>query len=116
MIQQHRLIGLAVLSAAVLSLTACASTGVTVNTVGQQDEQLAPVNSGNVQTAALPPIGPNGEVQGPNSQTTVPPGGTIPPLTNPNGTQVAAVTPPSTTTLPSAGALPNSSGRDLTGG
>ena len=115
MIQQHRLIGLAVLSAAVLSLTACASTGVSVNTVGQQDEQLAPVNGGNVQTGALPPIGPNGEVQGPNS-TTVPPGGTIQPLgTAPNGTQVAAIGP-STTTLPAAGALPNSSGRDLTGG
>ncbi len=114
MIQQHRLIGLAVLSAAVLSLAACASSGVTVSTVGQ-DEQLAPVNAGNVQTAALPPIGPNGEVQGPNSTASVPPGGTIPPLgTAPNGTQVAAV--PSTTTVPGPGALPNSSGRDLTGG
>ena len=107
MIHQPRLIGLAVISAAVLSLTACASTGVSVNTVGQS-EQLAPVNSGNVQTTALPPIGPNGEVQGPNS--------TIPPLgTNPDGTQVAAI-PPSTTTIPPVGALPNSSGRDLTGG
>lgn len=116
MIQQHRLIGLSLLSAAVLSLTACASTGVSVSTVGQQNEQLAPVNGGNVQTGALPPIGPNGEVQGPNSTASVPPGGTIPPLgTNPNGTQVAA-TNPSTTTLPAAGALPNSSGRDLTGG
>jgi hypothetical protein len=113
MIHQRRLIGLAVLSAAVLSLTACASTGVTVSTVGDS-EQLAPVNGGNVQTGALPPIGPNGEVQGPNTAS-VPPGGTIPPLTNPDGTQVAA-TNPSTTTLPGPGALPNSSGRDLTGG
>ena len=115
MIQQRRLIGLAVLSAAVLSLTACASTGVAVSTAGDS-EQLAPVNGGNVQTGALPPIGPNGEVQGPSDGTTVPPGGTIPPLgASPNGTQVAA-TNPSTTTLPGPGALPNSSGRDLTGG
>ena len=106
---ERRLVGLVALSALALTLTACASTGVSVNSVGQS-EQLAQVNQGNVQTSSLPPIGPNGEVQGPND------GGAIQPLgTAPNGTQVADANG-SLTTVPPAGALPNSSGRDLTGG
>lgn len=113
MMHQRRLFGLAALSVMALALTACASTGVSVNTVGAESEQLAAVNQGNVQTSALPPIGPNGEVQGPTDPDT---GGAIQPLgTAPDGTQTAAINP-STTTLPPAGALPNSSGRDLTGG
>jgi len=82
-----------------LLLSGCASTGVQVANAGS--EQLAPVNSGSVQTSALPPIGPNGEVQGAN---------TLPP---PNSsTQVATAT----TGLPPVGGPPNSSGRDLSGG
>ena len=53
-----------------LLLSACASTNVQVANAGT--EQLAPVQSGSVQTSALPPIGPNGEVQG---ATALPPDG-----------------------------------------
>jgi len=80
-----------------LLLSACASTNVQVANAGT--EQLAPVQSGNVSTSALPPIGPNGEVQGPTA---------LPPATG--STQVA------TTGLPATGGPPNSSGRDLSGG
>ncbi len=112
MLEQRRLVGLAVFSAMALTLAGCASSGVTVSTVGQQDEQLAQVNQGNVQTSALPPIGPNGEVQ---SASQMDAGNTIQPLgTAPDGTQVANNN--SIQTLPAPGALPNSSGRDLTGG
>ena len=83
-----------------LLLSACASTNVQVANAGT--EQLAPVQSGNVSTSALPPIGPNGEVQGPTS------------LAPADGsTQVATTT---TTGLPATGGPPNSSGRDLSGG
>ena len=51
-----------------LLLSACASTNVQVANAGS--EQLAPVQSGNVSTSALPPIGPNGEVQGANTAPT----------------------------------------------
>lgn len=81
-----------------LLLSACASTGVQVANAGT--EQLAPVQTGNVSTSALPPIGPNGEVQGANQ---------LPPV---DSTQVATAN----TGLPPAGGLPNSSGRDLSGG
>ena len=84
--------------AAALLLAGCASTGIQVSNAGT--EQLAPVQTGSVSTTALPPIGPNGEVQGPTS--TLPPTSTT--------TQVA------TATVPPVNGLPNSSGRDLTGG
>ena len=90
------------LSVAML-LSACASTNVQVANAGS--EQLGAVQSGNVSTTALPPIGPNGEVQGPNS---------LPPANS--TTQVATTGTPTTTTgLPPVGA-PNSTGRDLSGG
>ena len=89
--------------AATFLLAGCASTGVQVSNAGT--EQLAPVQNGNVSTTALPPIGPNGEVQGPTSTTLAPANST---------TQVATTGP--TTTLPPVNGLPNSSGRDLTGG
>jgi len=107
MIALRRLNGLAALGVVALTLTACASTGVSVNNTADAGDQLAPVNSGNVQTAALPPIGPNGEVQGADDQI-------IPPTTNPDGTPIVA--DGSMATLPPVGALPNSAGRDLTGG
>jgi hypothetical protein len=92
-------IGLAVVGlGGMLLLAGCASSGVTV--ANADTEQLAPVQSGNVSTTALPPIGPNGEVQAqpsaPLDQTQVAntgPNGALPPL-----------------------AAPNSTGRDLSGG
>src|SRR4051812_18882476 len=91
--------------AAALLLSACASSGVTV--ANADTEQLAPVQSGNVSTSALPPIGPNGEVQGPNDVAAA---DTQPGVTG--GLQTATADG----TAPGVGALPNSSGRDLTGG
>ena len=97
--------------AGALMLSACASTNVRV--ANAQTEQLAPVQSGAVSTTALPPIGPNGEVQGPTTFDAngmpVAPGDTAAP------TQVASADG-SMTLLPPVGALPNSSGRDLSGG
>ena len=85
-----------------LALAGCASTGVAVQNANA-DQQLAPVQGGNVQTSALPPIGPNGEVQGPT---------TVAPL-QPGGTQLATADG----TTPTGGdGLPNSAGRDLSGG
>jgi hypothetical protein len=92
--------------AAALMLTACASTGVTVANASDT-EQLGAVQQGNVSTTALPPIGPNGEVQGAqdlDARTGVPAG---------TGTQVATN---STMALPPVGGLPSTTGRDLTGG
>ena len=94
-------------AAALLVLAGCASTSnVAVSNAGQA-EQLAPIQSGSVQTTALPPIGPNGEVQqgvgGP------------PPLT-PTDPLVADVQPGVSGSLTSAGGDFNSTGRDLSGG
>jgi len=86
-----------------LALAGCASTGVAVQNANA-DQQLAPVQGGNVQTSALPPIGPNGEVQGPTSVAPLQPGGTQ--VANADGTMGA----------PGADGLPNSAGRDLSGG
>ena len=86
---------------AALALAGCASTGVAVQNANA-DQQLAPVQGGNVQTSALPPIGPNGEVTGPTSG--------IAPL-QPGGTQVA-----NADGTPGGDGLPNSAGRDLSGG
>ena len=58
--QRLRFVGLAGFSLLALTLAGCASSGMTAATAQTQDEQLAPVQSGNVSTAALPPIGPNG--------------------------------------------------------
>ena len=103
-----RLVALGV--AAALLLSACSTTGVSVSNAN--DQQLAPVANGNVQTSALPPIGPNGEVQGP-----VPAGqnGMTPASGTPGSTQIANANG-SIQAVPPVGALPNSSGRDLTGG
>jgi hypothetical protein len=96
-----------------LLLAACASSGVTVNNA-QTTEQLAPVQTGSVSTTALPPIGPNGEVQGPapldaNGMTPATVGGT-------ETTMNVANADGSIDTVPAVGALPNSTGRDLAGG
>jgi len=88
---------------AMLLLSACASTGIKV--ANADSEQLGAVQSGNVSTTALPPIGPNGEVQGPAATQSGP---------GPNGTQVATADG-STAALPPLSA-PNSTGRDLSGG
>lgn len=108
---QRRLAPLALAAALATTLTGCASTGVSVTNAG--DEQLAPVATGSVSTTALPPIGPNGEVQGP--------------ITDPNAALMGDGLAPadefqtanadgSFETLQPVGALPNSSGRDLAGG
>jgi hypothetical protein len=95
---------------AALVLCACSTSGIDVNNAGGP-EQLAPVQNGNVATTALPPIGPNGEVQGPST----PDQNTMTPAAGTGGTQVATANG-SIATLPAVGALPNSSGRDLSGG
>lgn len=91
-----------------LLLSGCASTGVSVQNA-DADQQLAPVQNSNVSTAALPPIGPNGEVQGPtgNGMTPAQPNGTTPQVANADG---------SVTNVAPVGALPNSGSRDLSGG
>ena len=47
---------------AILLVAGCSSTRVAVNNAGST-EQLGAVQTGSVSTTALPPIGPNGEVQ-----------------------------------------------------
>ena len=92
--------------AAILLLAGCASTNVAVSNAGQA-EQLGAVQTGSVSTTALPPIGPNGEVQqgvgGP------PPLASTDPL-------VADTQPGVSGGLTSAGGDFNATGRDLTGG
>jgi len=92
--------------AAILLLAGCASTNVAVSNAGQT-EQLGAVQTGSVSTTALPPIGPNGEVQqgvgGP------------PPLT-PTDTLTGDTQPGVSGGLTSAGGDFNATGRDLTGG
>ncbi|HEX4298504.1 MAG TPA: AprI/Inh family metalloprotease inhibitor [Devosia sp.] len=92
-----------------LLLSACASTGVTV--ANADTEQLAPVQGGTVSTSALPPIGPNGEVQGP---TAAQPTGMAP--ADGNAPMQTADAGGSIQTLPPPGSAPSSSGRDLSGG
>jgi hypothetical protein len=97
--------------AALLLVGGCASTGIETRSIAET-EQLAPVQTGNVSTEALPPIGPNGEVQGPapldqNGMTPAQPG---------TDASQAGAEAGSIDTVPPVGALPNSSGRDLTGG
>jgi len=94
---------------AALLLSACSTTGIDVSNANS-DQQLAPVQNGNVQTSALPPIGPNGEVQGPTPTQN----GMTPAAGNAGPTQTAEAG--SIQSVPGVGALPNSSGRDLTGG
>jgi hypothetical protein len=104
--------------AATLVLAGCSSTGVTVNNAPMNSEQLTPVQSGSVSASALPPIGPNGEVQGPAPLTPLDPN--APPSSDlqsgVSGGLVTANADGSFTNVPAVGALPNSSGRDLTGG
>jgi hypothetical protein len=94
--------------AAILLLAGCASTNVAVSNVGQA-EQLAPVQTGSVSTTALPPIGPNGEVQ----QGVEPLAPTDPTAVDP---LVADTQPGVSGGLTSAGGDFNSTGRDLSGG
>ncbi len=97
--------------AAIMVLAGCSSSRVAVQNYGQQAEQLAPVQTGSVSTTALPPIGPNGEVQGPGPLTPIDPNAPA----GANGTQVATADG-SFTTLPPVGTTPNAAGRDLGGG
>jgi hypothetical protein len=101
--------------AAALLVSGCSSTRVAVTNSGQP-EQLAPVQTGSVSTSALPPIGPNGEVQGPAPLT---PSGMDPATGDVlagNGDLQVANADGSIAEVPPVGGLPNSSGRDLAGG
>ena len=91
---------------AVLLLAGCASSGVAVQNYGQT-QQLAAVQTGNVSTSALPPIGPNGEVQKPAPLTPDP--NADPSLDAQAGVSGGLAALPDTSGVPS-------SGRDLSGG
>jgi|EndMetStandDraft_2_1072991.scaffolds.fasta_scaffold01221_11 hypothetical protein len=102
-------------AAAILLLAGCASSNVAVQNYGST-EQLAPVQTGSVSTSALPPIGPNGEVQGPAPLTPDP---NADPLSadaqaGVSGGLTTASADGSFQTLPAVGASPG--GRDLAGG
>ena len=92
---------------AILALAGCSSTRVAVNNAGST-EQLGAVQTGSVSTTALPPIGPNGEVQ--QGVTPLTP-------TDPMADPLVADTQTGVSGgLTSAGGDFNSTGRDLTGG
>ncbi len=94
--------------AAILLLAGCSSTRVAVNNMGP-DEQLAPVQTGAVSTSALPPIGPNGEVQ-----QGVPP---LTPTTDPMADPLVADTQAGVSGgITTAGGDFSSTGRNLSGG
>lgn len=93
--------------AAILLLAGCSSTRVAVNNLGSA-EQLGAVQTGSVSTSALPPIGPNGEVQ-----QGVAPLTPTDPMADP---LVADVQPGVSGGLTAAGGDFNSTGRDLSGG
>ena len=78
-----------------------------VNNGRDQAEQLAPVQGGSVSTTALPPIGPNGEVQGPTPSPLAPADGFGGDMSADRGNAGANDSLP---TLPAVGALPNSVG------
>ena len=81
---------------ALLLLAGCASSNVAVSNIGQA-EQLAPVQTGSVSNSALPPIGPNGEVQGPGAIPTRTP---ISPLMHSRASPVASRPPMPTARSP----------------
>lgn len=89
---------------AILALAGCSSTRVAVNNAGST-EQLGAVQTGSVSTTALPPIGPNGEVQQ-----------GVPPLTPTTDPLMADTQPGVSGGLTAAGGDFNSTGRDLSGG
>jgi hypothetical protein len=91
---------------AILLLAGCSSTQVAVQNYGQT-EQLAAVQTGNVSTSALPPIGPNGEVRKPAPLTPDPNGD--PMLDQQAGVSGGLAALPDTSGIVS-------SGRDLSGG
>lgn len=124
-----RPLALVALTAAVLA--GCSSTRSSQQGFSQP-EQLTPIQNSTVASTALPPIGADGSVRGvppgtAGSVSTVgqPPGGPMVP--NPNLTgqpgQTAALGAPgqvaadgSFVTLDSVGSVPNTPGRDLSGG
>jgi len=91
---------------AILLLAGCASSRVAVQNYGQT-QQLAAVQTGNVSTTALPPIGPNGEVQKPAPLTPDPNGDPI--LDGQAGVSGGLAALPDTSGIASTG-------RDLSGG
>lgn len=103
--------------AAVLLVAGCSSTRIPVSNAGLSgSEQLAPVQTGSVSTSALPPIGPNGEVQGP-APLTPDPNAAFGTDAQPGVSgSLTASTDGSFQTLPAVGTQPNSTGRNLGGG
>ncbi|HZY67469.1 MAG TPA: AprI/Inh family metalloprotease inhibitor [Devosia sp.] len=100
-------------ASAALLLAGCSSTRVATTNVAQA-EQLAPVQTGSVSATALPPIGPNGEVQqGVGGPPPLTPTTATDPMGNP---LVADVQPGVSGSLTSAGGDLGSTGRDLSGG
>jgi hypothetical protein len=130
----------AALCALALTLSACSSTGTGPRDAFAAPEQLTPVENSTVASSTLPPIGQNGAVvYGDPSQQQIYTGSTTPnpnltgtpqttgPLTpNPNLTGTPATTGPLATqtatsdgsfvTLDALGSVPDTPGRDLTGG
>lgn len=117
---------------AALVLAGCSSTRMSNRSDSfAEPEQLQPIQNSRVASSALPPIGQNGSVQVMNSPNTAgsvtnyPSGPLVP---NPNLTgqpgQTSGVGMPAQTatsdgsfvTLDAVGAVPNTPGRDLTGG
>jgi hypothetical protein len=95
--------------AAILLLAGCSSTRIAVNNAGQT-EQLGAVQTGSVSTSALPPIGPNGEVQ-----QGVAPLTPTDPMADPLATDMQPGVSGGIQTANADGSF-SSTGRDLTGG
>lgn len=144
MITARRAVPAALVATVALALAGCGSTRMTqsMQTGATQPEQLQPLQQSTVAQTALPPIGANGQVttaQGGypaplsspmptqpgqvNPALTGTPGQMTPALTGqpgsvqtlPNGTQTAAANG-SFVTLDAVGSVPQTPGRDLTGG
>ncbi len=105
----------AVMVAGALALAACSTTsGITTTNIATA-EQLAPVDSSSVSTGSLPPIGQDGAMQTVDNsgQLGEPAAGSD---ALPSDETQTASTDGSFVNVSPVGALPNSSGRDLTGG
>jgi hypothetical protein len=126
---------LALLFATTVALAGCSSMrmGQSQGQSFGEPEQLQPVESSTVASSALPPIGADGSVQVANAPTTTGsiqtlPNGPLQPNPNLTGQPTGATPAPGTmgvapatsdgsfVTLDSVGSLPNTPGRDLTGG
>lgn len=116
---------LVIVSLLALAVSGCSSMSGRQTQASAQPEQLQPIQNSTVAQTALPPIGQDGTVQSAGLQP-VTPGQVNPALTGQPGTFNATAQPgaPLQTTaadgsfvsLDSVGTVPNTPGRDLTGG